>query len=574
MTQRGATECAKPGALALLLSSVLTLSIFPASFAQEQSGDVLRQLERKEITPEKKPPEPVLVEKEKEPPAKVEEGERIFVKQFNVQGATLIDAETLTARVAPFENRELTLQEIKLAAEMITNEYRRQGYLIVYAFIPPQEIREGIVRISIVEGRLGDIVVSGNTRYSSSFIQRHLERPRQEPSPTVQTIKRALLILNEYPSLAAKASLKAGKQPGTADMTVEVTDSWPISGGITYDNFGSRTVSKNRIGAWLHAGSLIAEGDLLMLRGVTGLDRIDLERLAYGKVEYAIPLTFNGTKLGAHLGNDIYEAAGSLTPLGLEGESVVAGVYVSHPIRKDATGTLEARFGFDYKDLSDYMLDSLNSRDKLRVFDLGATYRFFDRFQGSNFIGLSLYQGVRNLFGGTGKDDPGTSRPNADGAFTKCTADVVRVQKLPGYTHLRLRASGQVSWDRLFTVEQFGIGGMGTVRGFTPFLFSGDSGYALSAELQVSPIAPETRIFNWKLGDMLRFAFFADHGGVYRNDAQPGENTNDFLTSIGAGIRLYLGERFSLLLDWAVPNIGGTFKTGDSVTYVQAMVSF
>ena len=179
-----------------------------------------------------------------------------------------------------------------------------------------------------------------------------------------------------------------------------------------------------------------------------------------------------------------------------------------------------------------------------------------------------------NFLGGSGTNDPNSSRLNADGSFTKFTADAVRFQKLPGYNHILLRALGQFSNDVLFVAEQFSIGGMGIVRGFTPYLYGGDSGYIFSGELHASPIAPETEIFNRKLGEMLKFVFFAETGGVFRNDVQPGEDKNNHLTSIGAGIRLYAHERFSVLLDWAVPKIDGSFKTSSSITYVQATVHF
>ena len=575
MTRNETAEYFKPLLLCILTLCILIPATFKASHAQGKSGEVLKQLERKEVIPPKKPPAPVIIEEEEKPPVdEIEDGKKIFVKQFKVQGATLIDEETIKARVAHFENKDLTFGEINFVVEMVTNEYRRKGYLIAYAYIPPQEVKDGIVKISVVEGRVGDINVSGNKYYSTPFIKGHLERARKDPSPTVQTLRRALLILNDYPSLETKASLKAGKEPGTADITAKVTDSRPISGGISYDNFGSKTISKNRLGGWLNWGNLLTDGDLLLLRGVTGLDHLDFDRLLYGRGEYMIPVSYNGTKVGAHIGNSNYDGGQYLSPLDIEGKAFVAGAYVTHPIIKEQIKTLEMRFGFDYKDLKDYALSRLNSEDNIRVFSLGLNFQYFDKFQGSNLIGISCYQGMGNFLGGSGTNDPNSSRLNADGSFTKFTADAVRFQKLPGYNHILLRALGQFSNDVLFVAEQFSIGGMGIVRGFPPYLFGGDSGYIFSGELHTSPIAPETEIFNRKLGDVFKFVFFAETGGVFRNDVQPGENKNNHLTSIGAGIRLYAHDRFSVLLDWAVPKIDGSFKTSSSITYVQAAVHF
>ena len=335
----------------------------------------------------------------------------------------------------------------------------------------------------------------------------------------------------------------------------------PVSGSLSYDNFGTNITSKHRLSAAFNIGNLITSGDYLMLRGLTGLDRIDLNKLSYGRAEYLFPLDYNGTKMGLSYANSIYKAGEQYTILDIHGKAHVAGIYLTHPLIKERAQALDIKFGFDYKDVYDYLLDSIRSKDNIRVFNLGGTYDFTDRVQGRNIINLTYYQGVRGILGGNGKKDPDSSRLNADGAFAKYTADIIRLQKLQGYNHLYLRASGQFSEDNLFVAEQFMLGGAGSVRGFSPASQSGDSGYFGSAELHLSPIYPETKVFNQKIGDTIKLVLFADHGGVYRNNAQPGENKNDYLTSIGAGLRLYAGKHFSVRYDYAVPRINDHFNS-------------
>jgi hemolysin activation/secretion protein len=249
-------------------------------------------------------------------------------------------------------------------------------------------------------------------------------------------------------------------------------------------------------------------------------------------------------------------------------------VYATYPVIRQRDRTLSIRAGFDYKDVYDYMLGSLRSEDNIRMFNLGITYDFFDRLQGRNIIGFTYYQGIRDLFGGSGKDDPDASRLNADGAFSKFTLDLLRIQRITDYSYLVLRGSGQASGDALYIAEQFLIGGVGTVRGFEPSLYGGDSGYLFSAELHLPPPFPERKILNRKIGDAIKFVLFIDHGGVYRNNLQPGESRNDYLTSAGAGLRLYEGNRFAVRIDYAVPEINGRFNLNNSQTYVQATVNF
>jgi len=554
------------------------LSVFiafaPYAYAQERSGEVLQQLERKEVVPEKKPSEPPIIEKEERPEVKVKDGARILVRQFTVRGVTLLDAETVRSITAPHENKELTLREIIAVGEAITNEYRKKGYITAYAYIPAQDIKDGGVVIMVIEGKIGDISVIGNKKYSTEFIQKHIERVRLDPSLKEDRLERSLLILNDNPSLNVKATIKAGKEPGKADIIVSAKDESTISGSITYDNFGSNTISKHRAGINLNISNLAASGDYLMLRGLSGLDRIDLDKLSYGRAEYLIPIDYNGTKLGVYYANSVYEAGEEFAMLNIHGKAHIAGIYATHPIIRQKGKTLSIRGGFEYKDIYDYMLGSIRSKDNIRRFNLGVTYDFFDTLQGRNLIGIAYYQGIRDLLGGNGSGDPDSSRLHADGQFYKYTLDLMRIQRISDYSYIILRGSGQITDEPLFLAEQFMLGGMGSVRGFKPSLYSGDSGYLVGSEIHISPLFPEKKIFGRKIGEAIKFVLFIDHGGVYRNDVQPGENKDDYLTSVGAGIRLYEGKRFSLRIDWAVPRIDGKFNSKNSETYVQATVNF
>ncbi|HNZ65413.1 MAG TPA: hypothetical protein PKJ10_06210, partial [Smithella sp.] len=61
---------------------------------------------------------------------------------------------------------------------------------------------------------------------------------------------------------------------------------------------------------------------------------------------------------------------------------------------------------------------------------------------------------------------------------------------------------------------------------------------------------------------------------VFKNDALPGEDEDEYLTSIGAGFRLYAGKHFSVRLDYAVPRIDGSFEIDDAELYGQVAFVF
>lgn len=561
---------------------IAILFLMPAGiFAQEPGGEVLKQLEKKETAPKPEEPEKApLIEKEKvedKVKGEIKGEQKILVKGFKIQGATILDEASLDAIIAPYQNKELTLAQINQAADKITAAYRVKGYLTANAFVPAQDIKDGIVVIQITEGKTGIITVTGNQNYTTGFIQGHIEKVRQDPSLKEQTLERALLILNDYPSLNVNASLKAGTEPGTTDIAIKAADSYPISASLSYDNYGTRTLSKSRATLFIDKGSTITDGDSIKLTGVTGLDRIDLNKLSYGRFDYTAPIDYNGTKIGVYYANSLYEAGRDLTPLIIKGKAHIAGIYITNPIIKTTDAILNIKLGFDYKDVYDYILYTQRSEDNIRTANIGLNYDTVDNLfnlSGRNIIGINYYQGIRDIFGGTGKNDINTSRYQADGQFGKYTLDAARIQRLSKYDYIIIKGAGQFSKDALFIAEQFSIGGAGSVRGYNPSSQSGDSGYNITAELQFSPILSEQAIGSQKLGDTIKFALFTDHGGVFRNKRQPGENKDDYLTSIGAGLMLFYTKNFSARLDYAVPYRNGELNGKNSKIYLKAVVGF
>jgi hemolysin activation/secretion protein len=548
--------------------------------AQEHSGDIFKSLDREEKIPKEMPREAPVIKKgeEKKKEEKKEEkalpAAKILVRKFQIEGNTLLDEKVIQSLVSPSEGKELTLQEVQDVAARIGDHYRQLGYILANAFVPAQTVKNGIVLIRVVEGRVDRILVSGNKRYTASFIEKHLSRIRGDSSLREGDLERPLLILNDYPSLSVKALLKAGEHPGTTDIVVQVEEGWPVTGSLQYDNFGQKKTSKDRVGMTLGLSSLLFQGDQLMVRGVTGIDRIDIDRLTYGRADFVVPVGANGTKAGIYYTNSRYSTGEDATILEVDGKSNIWGLYATHPLLKRLGQSLELRVGFDWKDMSDYLLEELWSNDNIRVFTTGLHYDLSDRWGGRNLADVTVHMGVRDLLGGTGRNDDYVSRLNADGQFFKYTLDVVRYQRLPGYNYLILKGSGQISGDALFVAEQFSLGGIGSVRGFKTSAASGDSGYLTSVEILTSPVYPEKTILGQKVGDTFKFALFLDHGGVFRNALQAGESRSVYLTSVGAGIRIQAGKYASFRLDWAVPRIEGKFERDNAETYVQAAVSF
>jgi len=550
---------------------ILFFAFADSSYAQNKSGAVLNELQQKNTIPRQTKPQSVPIIKNETPATpSAAQTKKILIKKINVIGATILSKQTIKNIILPYEGKKLNIAVISRIAEKITGKYRKEGYIIAYAYVPGQDIKNGILTIKVIEGKVGNITVSGNKHYSANFIKQYLEKVKNTPSLKEQTLERALLLLNDNLALKVKASIKAGKKPETADIVADVKDSYPLSFGLSYDNFGSKSTSKNRATVWFNKGNLITDGDIVSSRGTTGLDRLNLNRLAYGRVEYSLPIDYSGTRIGAYYTNAVYKAGEEFAVLNIHGKSNIAGIYLTYPLVKQINTTLLLKTGFDYKDIAEYMLGSTSSKDRIREAYIGITGIFSDPLRGRNVIDLTYYRGIPGILGGTGVRGTNVSTVGARGNFNKLTANIERTQPITNNTYFKISASGQLASSPLFSAEQFFAGGMGTVRGFDASYANGDTGYTVSGELFFPPPFPDTIIRQHKLGKMMKLILFADYGQTHKKETQPGEQENNYLTSIGTGLRIFAGKHFFVRLDWGIPRIDGSFKTENSKVYLQA----
>lgn len=488
---------------------------------------------------------------------------QVLVEKFVFKGNTVVSSEELSKVVKGYEGRELTFSELRKVSDLIIEEYKRRAFIIAKAYIPEQRIERGAVEIAILEGKIGEIIIEGDHKYySDGFIQKHFANVQKSQALNQDDLERALLVLNEYPKLNVKATLQAGKEAGTTDIVVKAENSMPVYLTLDYNNFGSRYVSRHRLGATFDVGNLLKEGAVLSLRGVTGEEP---NELFYYRGQYTIPLSTMGTKLGVYYAKGDSEVGREFAVLDLKGESEAYGIFVSHPFIKKRTQNLTAEMGLDFKDATQHLLGVVWSEDKIRSLRVGATYESTDT-AGRTSASLFVVQGLGEMLGGMDKNDQMASRSGADNRFTKFNLDLMRLQKIASPVYLILRGSGQLSSESLVASEQFSIGGPDSVRGYPQGEFSGDDGYSISAELRVSPLTNK---------ELLQLAFFADHGGVSIKDPQLGQDKRHDLTGAGVGVRLKLPYDFNVRADVGFPiDPSRSSEDKDAVFYVQVVKRF
>lgn len=550
----------------ILLIGFLVVTFAVQGFAQTapsvpdglKPGAVARSVEQPEPPAVTRLPE-IEIEDEDGKRFKGAEGVTFFFNDVMFKGNRIFSSDDLEALITSYMGKEIEVNTLLEVTDVITRYYKEQGYFLSRAYIPPQSIKD-MVLIKVREGRLGEIIIRGNKRYSREILRNTLKIVRGEGAVRTADVERGLLLLMDYPGLRVKATFKAGERPGLTDLVLDVKEEKILDASIDFNNYGNRVVTRDRLGATITAKNALKRGETFSVRGMFGLKGIDA--LEYERAELVLPLGYTGTRLGLFGAHMEYELRKEFNDLDFEGKLDYWGFWLSHPFIRTRNFSVWGDLGFDAKKVQQDILGSEVAKDDLRIPWLGGTIQVLDSLGGlraSTTFSARAYQGLSDVFGAMANDNPDdTVRVDSDINFNKYDLDLYRIQALPMNFSLLLKYHQQLTDDRVPSSEQISVGGAGSVRGYSQSEFTGDYGGFGTAELRVPPLGLEH--VRWlgsrgkTIGETLQFAAFADAGWVKINDAiTPEEEAIDGsdLGALGLGIRFAYSPWVQFKLDWA-----------------------
>lgn len=538
-------------------------------------GDILSR-QAGEIPPELTytPEEPLSIQVMPLPETTADLGVTLQVRRFAIRNNTVFSTMVLNRLVAGWENRELTLGQVHEAAREITKFYQEAGYFLARAYVPAQEVRDGVVEIIVLEGRLGEVMVDGNEYYREGFIECHFipvkydvrSFHRGRTAINYAQLERSLLLLNDNLNLDARAIFRPGKEIYDTDLYLEVEDRRPFSGYLDYNNFGSRYISRHRFGLTVNAGNLLRQGDVTTLRTAVG---VPLNQMFHGSIGYNAPVNWAGTRVGASYSYLSFDVTKAFKILDMEGRSSVYNLNVSHPVIRSQRRNLTVDAAFERKSVTNYIFgEYVTGDDVLSVVNAGLSFNNTDE-SGRNYLRAHVHQGIPDFLGSNIDPALGRGPAGATARFTKLTFDAGRIHRLnlEGLNRLAamftgdcgnyderigfavLRAQGQWTNDTLPTAEQFSLGGPDTVRGYPMGDFPADRGFALGLEVR-APILRD------RFPERVQLSLFTDYGRGYLVTALPDERKSDSLSGAGLGVRALLPFDINMRLDCAW-RIGG-----------------
>lgn len=468
--------------------------------------------------------------------------QRFTLKSVSVEGATAYSQDTLKTHYADMIGKPISMLDAREIAKKITEHYRSDGYILSQAMVSGQN--GGALKIRVVEGFIGNVVIEGDARDSYRNLLQHYGQNLTAKRPVSLTdMERYMLLMDDLPGATARGVVRPSKtQAGSADLIITMSHK-PFEASYTMDNRGSKYIGPVQHTAIVSANSLFNMYDRTTLRFITTSPTTELR---FFDLQHEQQVGSEGTRL-VFIGSYSDSAPGdSLKSQFIRSDSTFFQIKATHPFSRSRQENLNGRLMFDTRDSQTDTLGTPSSKDRLRVVRAGGAYDFVDQFSGVDLIDFEISQGL-DIFNASDNSGVQPSRTDGESDFTKLNLDLARTQSLWSDFSLYTSASGQYSFSRLMAAEQFSIGGTGFGQAYDPSELTGDHGVAGKVELR----------YGQTLGDPFLDSYqvygFYDIGRVWFRDATPGTNDKLSLASAGLGIRTNFSDFLSGELQVAKP---------------------
>ncbi|MDO5658157.1 MAG: ShlB/FhaC/HecB family hemolysin secretion/activation protein [Paracoccus sp. (in: a-proteobacteria)] len=475
-------------------------------------------------------------------PAQARGGPCFHIDEISVEGVHILPHDEVAAVVSPYIPSCMEGADIQAVMRGLDAAYAERGYITSKTYIPAQNLSEGRLILTVVEGFVEDVFLldeDGQVETARGERQLATAFPGVRGGPfQLRDFEQGLDQMNRLASVEAVLRLQPGDEEGGSHVLVQRLQNDRFRGYVRFDTLAAGNTGRNRASLDVSIDDLLGANDHWSL-GYTGTRDTNALTLR-GNLPYGY------STFGLELGYSEY-----LTPLSdlaeLFGNSHTAQLEWRHIVHRDQLSVTELTSALRVSRSSRWINSAPLNPQGLTVLDLGLRHmRLGDGARNSwdaslNF-GLPMFSAANNA------DDK-------DGPKTQFAWLGLGWQRQAAWADLGTLVSDlrfQHSPHLLYGAQQMAVGSWSTIRGYDEIEASGDSGFYMRNDLYLSPELWAQRLPETWQDASARWQphVFFDMGAV-RDRAS---RNNHYAAGLGIGASWY-GERLTAQALLAVPLI-------------------
>ena len=367
-------------------------------------------------------------------------GRLVTLKEFRFEGSTKLSNQELNVVVAKYLGKSVSFSQLEAAVIDVSKAYREAGW-VVKAFLPEQDIVDGIVRIQIVEAVFGEVLVNSPLPGAASpETLKRIVGAQQDSGEllSAKSMDRALLIADDISGAFISGSLQEGQKDGQTDLLLKLQGKPALQGALTLDNTGSVSTGNVRLLGYVNVNNLFFSGDTVSTQVLA------TEGSEYIRLSNSVPVGYEGLRLGINVSKLNYKILQLEADLAATGTSETLGLESTYPIVRSRLQNLYVNVGVDAKKFKNIGGGEVTTEYKNELVTMGLSGNLLDTLGGggANSANLTLTLGNLNLDGSPNAEEV-ASTTQAGGPYRKLRYAFSRQQTLNRALSFFASLSGQ-----------------------------------------------------------------------------------------------------------------------------------
>lgn len=486
------------------------------------------------------------------------------LKSVVFKGNTVVKEGALQKVVSKYLDKKITAGDLAELKYEVKKVYYDKGYILVRVVTEPQDFSNGVLKVSIYEAKVGEVIVSKNDVINQWTANKIASVNKTGEILREDHVESMISDLNDLSNVKASVNLRPGKKFSETDLYVNIDKTKENVNVIGVNNYGSPYTGEIVTSAHLEQGNLLKMGEKLSL----DVHRSNEDLWDVG-VSASAPIGFRGVTFEANYLHSENEIGDNLEALKASGRTDSFSFALSDKLINTRNRQVAVSFGYENRVHESFLSDISDTKDNIRKLFTEASY--LQRFNNSVYYGsLKLSKGI-DAFGASQKGEFSSSRVMGDQeAWILQPTLLANLRPFGENGTIKAFIVGQAASEALLSSDLFAIGGYGSVRGFDVSQEVGEAGYSFTLEYN-HRLPINVNKVTFKAGP------FIDGGAVNSRVARTVQDTH--LYSAGLGLEAVakivpVGDT-TLRLDWAHP-VGSYRATNvsDDTFYINLKQAF
>lgn len=184
--------------------------------------------------------------------AEASDGPCFSIHRIALDGATLIDPRQQQKIVQPWLGQCMDIARITKLVNIIYDWYISRGYITSRVFLTEQDLRSGVLHLTILEGKLEKITMEGAAKRELTMAFPGLEGHILN----LRDIEQGMEQINRTRATPVQIEIQPGEKPGGSIVNLTATAERPLLLSMSVDNSGQKSTGNSVVAGWINVASI------------------------------------------------------------------------------------------------------------------------------------------------------------------------------------------------------------------------------------------------------------------------------------------------------------------------------